>query len=289
MERKNFFRSVKNLHLVSSKLVEGILSGDYRSVFRGFGIEFDEVREYVYGDDARLIDWNVSSRMASPYTKVFREERELILSLVVDVSASLTSGTSATKRELASLVAGLLCVAAVQNNDRVGALFFSDRIEKWVPPRKGRKHAARLVHDLLTLEAKGSGSNLPLAVRTALESMKRRGICVLLSDFKTPVVWRELTLLARRHDVIAAMLIDPLDLEFPPTGMVELADAESDKILVARGGSRAFRDAYRSYWSANRLQWEEGFARRGIHLLALDTGGDPAKELIAFFERRRRR
>ncbi len=289
MERKNFFRSVKNLHLVSSKLVEGILTGDYRSVFRGFGIEFDEVREYVYGDDARLIDWNVSSRMSSPYTKVFREERELILSLVVDVSASLSSGSVATKRELASLVAGLLCVAAVQNNDRVGALFFSDRIEKWVPPRKGRKHAARLVHDLLTLTPAGSGSDLPLAVRTALESMKRRGICVILSDFKTPVVWRELTLLARRHDVIAAMLTDPLDLEFPRTGLVELADSESDRVLVARGGSKAFRDAYCAYWSANRLQWEEGFARRGIDLLALDTGGDAAKSLIGFFERRRRR
>lgn len=289
MERERLFRSVKNLHLVSSKLVEGLLTGNYRSVFRGFGIEFDEVREYVFGDDARLIDWNVSSRLGSPYTKVFREERELILTLVVDVSPSVSSGTSATKRELSSLVAGLLCVAAVQNNDRVGALFFSDRIEKWIPPRKGRKHAARLVHDLLTLEPSGIGSDLPRAVRTVLESMKRRGICVLLSDFKTPVVWRELTLLARHHDVIAALLTDPIDLDFPSSGLIELADTESDRVLLARGRSKGFRDSYRAHWSAHRILWEEGFARRGIDLLPLETGGDPALELISFFERRRRR
>ncbi len=287
MEPRRFFRSVKNLHLVSSKLVEGILSGNYRSVFHGTGIEFDEVREYVEGDDARLIDWNVSSRLGSLHTKVFREERELILFLVVDVSASLRWGSSASKRELASLVGGLLCVAAVQNNDRVGALFFTDRIERWVPPRKGKKHAARLVHDLLTLRPRGRGSDLPKAIRAVLESMKRRGICVVISDFKTPVVWKELLLLARKHDVIAAMLSDPLDAEFPSSGLVEIEDVESGAVVVGMGSSKGFRDAYRSYGTANRLMWEEGFARRGIDLLRIDTGDDPALALIEFFDKRR--
>ena len=148
MEKRRIFRNLHNLHLVSSKLVESLLAGNYRSLFRGPGIEFDEVREYVEGDDIRQIDWNVSSRMSSPYTKVFREERELILFLIVDVSASLRIGSEESKRELAAYAAGLLAAAAVQNNDRVGSVFFSDRIEKWIPARKGRRHAARLVQDL---------------------------------------------------------------------------------------------------------------------------------------------
>ena len=248
MEERKIFRNLRNLHLVSSKLIESLLAGNYRSLFRGPGIEFDEVREYVEGDDTRQIDWNVSSRMASPYTKIFREERELILFLLVDVSASLGIGTEESKRDLAVFVAGLLAAAAVRNSDRVGGLLFSDRIEKWIPARKGRRHAARLVQDLLTAEPVGRGSDLPAAIRTVLESMKRRGICMIISDFRTPVVWKEMSLLARRHDVIALMIVDPLDEEFPARGLVELQDVESGDMIVAAGYSPRFRRMYREYF-----------------------------------------
>lgn len=289
MEERRILRNVRNLHLVSSKLVESLLAGNYRSLFRGPGIEFDEVREYVEGDDIRQIDWNVSSRMGSPYTKVFREERELVLFLVVDVSASLSLGSAERKRDLAVYTAGLLAAAAVRNDDRVGAVLFSDRIEKWVPAHKGRRHAARLVHDLLTVEPVGRGSDLPRAVRAVLEAAKRRGICVIVSDFRTPVRWREMSLLARRHDVIAVMIVDPIDEEFPAKGMVELRDIESGDSIVAPGYSRRFRGAYRDYVRGLQHQWEHGFGRRGIELLRLATGEDPAPQLIAFFERRRKR
>jgi uncharacterized protein (DUF58 family) len=288
MEERRVFRNLHNLHLVSSKLIESLLAGNYRSLFRGPGIEFDEVREYVEGDDIRQIDWNVSSRMSSPYTKIFREERELTLFLVVDVSASLGIGSEESKRDLAVYSAGLLAAAAVRNNDRVGGVLFSDRIEKWIPARKGRRHAARLVQDLLTIEPAGRGSDLPAAVRTVLESMKRRGICVIISDFRTPVIWKEMGLLARRNDVIALMMSDEIDDEFPARGLVELQDVESGELLVAPGYSRRFRDAYHNYSRGLQEEWVGGFRRRGIEFLKLSTGEDPAPQLIEFFRRRRR-
>ncbi|HUX20917.1 MAG TPA: DUF58 domain-containing protein [Spirochaetia bacterium] len=288
MEERRVFRNLHNLHLVSSKLIESLLAGNYRTLFRGPGIEFDEVREYVEGDDIRQIDWNVTSRMSSPYTKIFREERELTLFLVVDVSASLGIGSEESKRDLAVYTAGLLAAAAVRNNDRVGGVLFSDRIEKWIPARKGRRHAARLVQDLLTNKPAGRGSDLPAAVRTVLESMKRRGICVIISDFRTPVIWKEMGLLARRHDVIALMMSDEIDDEFPARGLVELQDVESGELLVAPGYSRRFRSAYSNYSRELHEEWVGGFRRRGIEYLRLSTGEDPAPQLIEFFQRRRR-
>ena len=289
MEERRVFRNLHNLHLVSSKLVESLLAGNYRSLFRGPGIEFDEVREYVEGDDIRQIDWNVSSRMSSPYTKIFREERELILFLVVDMSASLSVGSEERKRDLSVYISGILAAAAVRNNDRVGAVLFTDRIEKWIPARKGRRHAARLVHDLLVTEPVGRGSDLPAAVRSVLETMKRRGICVIISDFRTPVVWKEMTLLSRRHDVIALMIGDDADEEFPARGLIELQDVESGEVLVAPGYSRRFRRAYHEYSSALEEEWLSALKRRKIEFLKINTGEDPAPLLINFFRRRSRR
>ncbi len=289
MEERRVFRNLHNLHLVSSKLVESLLAGNYRSLFRGPGIEFDEVREYVEGDDIRQIDWNVSSRMSFPYTKIFREERELILFLVVDMSASLNIGSEERKRDLSVYISGILAAAAVRNNDRVGAVLFSDRIEKWIPARKGRRHAARLVHDLLVTEPVGRGSDLPAAVRTVLETMKRRGICVIISDFRTPVVWKEMTLLSRRHDVIALMIGDDADDEFPARGLIELQDVESGEVLVAPGYSRRFRRAYHDYSSSLEAEWQAALKRRKIEFLKIKTGEDPAPLLINFFRRRSRR
>jgi uncharacterized protein (DUF58 family) len=271
-------------------MVENLLAGDYRSVFRGPGIEFDEVREYVDGDDARLIDWNVSSRMNGPYAKTFREERELTLFLIVDVSASLALGPpDRTRREVAAEVFALLSLAAAVNNDRVGAVLFSNRIENWVAPRKGKRHALRLITDMVGVQPQGSGSDLALALRTTGEALKRRGVVVIISDFKTSGYLPDLTLMGRRHDVIAIRIADPLDHEFPRTGLIRLDDPESRSTLLATGRSARFRDSYKEYWDQQAALWQTECRRRGIGTLEVDTSADVAPQLIRFFERRKAR
>ncbi len=288
-DRSRYFSNVKRLQLISTKLVEDLLAGNYRSVFKGPGIEFDEVREYVDGDDARLIDWNVSSRLDAAYTKTFREERELTLFLIVDLSASLRSAGSAEGRaEVERLLFALLTFAAVQNNDRVGALFFTDRIENWVPPMKGKKHALRLLQDMLSFRPEGRGSDMAGALRTAIETQKRRGICVVLSDFKTAGYYRELSVLAKRHDVIAVRVSDPIDEVYPPSGLVQLEDPETGVTILASGASKSFRRQYRDFWEVHRRQWARECRRRGIATLEVRTDDDPAARLIDFFRRRKR-
>lgn len=290
MTRAQLFSRVKQLQLLSTKLVESLLGGNYRSVFRGPGIEFAEVREYVEGDDARLIDWNVSSRLDSTYTKTFREERELTLFLIVDMSASIVTDWGDTlRRETQRLLFALLAFAAVQNNDRVGAMFFSDRIESWVSPTKGRKHAHRLIQDMLSFEPTGRGSNLALALRTAGESLKRRGICVVLSDFKTSGYSKDLTLLARRHDVIAIRITDPLDVVYPRSGLVQLADPETGQTILAQGRSKRFRRSYEQFWENQRRMWRRECIRVGASPLEITSKDDPVAKLLHFFRGRRRR
>mgnify|MGYP006289460221 CR=1 FL=1 len=280
-------KKVKRLQLLSSKLVEGLLAGNYRSVFKGPGIEFDEAREYVEGDDARLIDWNVSSRLGSPFTKTFREERELTLFMIADVSASLGTGsTESSRRETEAMIFAMLTFAAVQNNDRVGALFFSDEVEHWVAPVKGKKHTLRLIQDMLSFEPEGRGSDLAKAIRTVGESMKKRGVVVILSDFKTSGYLRDLSILSRRHDVIAIKVTDPLDQEFPSSGLVHLEDPETGRSTLAAGWSPKFRRSYREFWEHERARWFRECVERGVSPLEVFTDEDPASRIIQFFRRR---
>jgi uncharacterized protein (DUF58 family) len=278
---------VKRLQFVSTRLVENFFAGNYRSVFRGQGIEFDEVREYVYGDDARLIDWNVSSRLGSPYTKVFRDERELVLFLLVDMSASLWSGSGTTsRREVANILVALLSFAAVANGDQVGAALFTDRIERWLPPMKGKRHVLSLIQDIFTLSPEGKGSDIRLALRTTHESLKRRGVCVVISDFKTDGYWKEMSLLSHKHDVIALKIADPLDYEFPETGLVQFRDPETGERIYGRG-SAAFRSHYQEFWEHHRRDWIRQCRRRRVDPLEVTTTDDPAARLLQFFKRRK--
>lgn len=290
MDRARLLSSVKRIQLVATRLVENLLAGDYRSVFRGPGIEFDEVREYVEGDDARQIDWNVSSRMNSPYTKTFREERELTLVLLVDVSASLMYGPpQRTRREVVAELFALLSLAAAVNNDRVGAVLFSDRIESWVAPKKGKRHVLRLIADTVAVEPKGRGSDLSLALRTTGEALKRRGVVIVISDFKTEGYLPDLTLMGRRHDVIAIRIVDPLDREYPASGLVRLEDPESRRTILAPGAAAGFRNAYRDYREEQRRSWVADCRRRRIGALEVHTDADPATQLIRYFEKRKSR
>jgi len=288
MEDLSFFRRVRQIELVAAKLVDQLLGGRYRSIFRGQGIEFDEVREYVAGDDVRAIDWNVTSRMCLPHTKIFREEREIILFNVVDMSASLYAGSGDLgKNEYAALVFAILSLSAVKNNDRVGAAFFSDKIEKWIPPSKGRKHILSLIHELLKMKPKGRGSDLDLALKGVYRNLKRRGICFIISDFRTDGYWDSLSLLARKHDCVAVKIADPVDFVFPRTGMLELEDPESGDILFADGTSPSFRQSYEHFWREKQAVWESACRRRGVETLTLSTSDDPGVEILRFFRRRR--
>ena len=287
--RKSFSR-IRRLELVSEKLVQSLLAGNYRSVFRGPGIEFDEVREYVQGDDARLIDWNVSSRLGSAYTKTFREEREMTLFLLVDVSGSVViSPGEGMRKELENFLVAMLALAALRNNDKVGAAFFAERIEKWVPPRKGKHHALRLLQDITTFTPKTRGSNLAAALRTVGETLTRRGICVIISDFKTRGYLREMSLLARRHDVIAVRVSEPTDYEYPVSGGTFLQDPETGRTILATGQNPSFRKQYREFWNRERQQWLRDCRRLRVSPLEISTTDDPATKLIQFFKRRKRR
>ncbi|OHD11847.1 MAG: hypothetical protein A2Z96_05190 [Spirochaetes bacterium GWB1_48_6] len=290
MNRLDLYPQVRNLRLTSSKVVEGIYSGNYRSVFKGPGLEFDEVREYSPTDDSRFIDWNVTSRLGTPYTKIFREERELQLQMVVDLSPSLYAGNGPmSKRDILNILFANLTFAAVSNNDKVGAIFHTDRIEGWVGPRKGRNHATRLIQDCLTLDTQGQGSDLSLALRTVHESMKHRGIIIILSDFRTTGYWQELSILSRKHDIICLMITDPLDDYFPRTGWLELQDPETGQVLHAFGESSNFQQVYHDKWTLHKLHWRRECRRRGIETLEVSTVDDPAARLVAFFNRRKAR
>jgi uncharacterized protein (DUF58 family) len=290
MDSLQFLARVHNIPLASLKLAESLLAGNYRSVFRGPGLEFSEVREYTEEDDSRLIDWRVTSRMNAPYVKTYQEERELVLFLMIDISGSMGTGSGEfSKADMASLLAFLLARSALQNNDRVGALFFSDKIEHWVPPQKDHKHINRLLKDLTERKPRNSGTNLDLAVKGVQEVLKRRSICVILSDFRFVFGWRDLSLLANKHDVIALKINDPDETEFPPLGLAYLRDPESRRITGSFGFSKKFRLKYRDFWAGRDLVWERNCRRIGIDPMMIRTTDDPLQKLLHFFERRRRR
>ena len=279
---------VRRLHVRSRKLVEELFAGSYHSVFRGPGLEFNEVRDYEYGDDVRFIDWNVSSRMDSPYSKTFKEEREMVLFMVVDVSPSLfLGGPGMNKRETAGNLFALLALAAAANNDKVGSLLFSDRTEHLIVPSKDRRNILRQISEVLGCRASGRGSDLRSALRSAAQTLKRRSIVVLLSDFRCDSYRVELSLLARRHDVIAIRLTDPLDREFPPVGLVELNDPETGAGFAAWGLSRALQKRYAEFWEDHRRSWLDLCRSAGVDTLEVDTGDDAAERLHGFFRRRK--
>lgn len=281
---------LRRLQIVAQRLVENLLAGNYRSVFRGPGIEFDEVREYVEGDDTRLIDWNVSSRFGQVYTKTFREEREMTLFLVLDISSSLDYGSrTRSMREIALISAALLTLAAVENNDKVGGALFSSEIESWIPPAKGRSHAMRLLQEIVATRPTHPGSDLAKALRGVSETLKRRGIVVIISDFLTSDYQRELALIGKRHDVIAIRISDPVTDVLPEIPFVRVADPETGDTLDIDGSSRRFRFQYEQFWRQQRQQWIRECRRRGISAIEIRTVDEVADRLIGFFRRRRAR
>ncbi len=283
-------RQVKLLELKTRGLVNSLFTGEYRSVFKGQGMEFAEVREYQPGDEVRSIDWNVTARMGRPYVKRYIEERELTVMLAVDLSGSERFGTRARfKSELASELAAVLAMSAIRNNDRVGAVLFTDRIEHVVPPRKGRRHALRLLRDLLVFEPVGRGTDLTGALEYTGKMLSHKAIIFVVSDFQTPDLEQPLKLLAQRHDVVAVTVDDPSELELPDIGHARFVDPETGATIDVDTSDAKVRARF-----AAAVSEEVTARRRLLRRLAIDeipvrTNGGVVDPLIKFFRARETR
>jgi uncharacterized protein (DUF58 family) len=281
------FRKIRRIQIRTRAILESGIGGAYHAVFKGRGMEFAEVREYQPGDDARIIDWNVTARMGTPYVKKFVEERDLTLLLLVDVSGSQSFGSQfLLKRDYAAELAAVLAFSAVANHDRVGAVLFSDRIEGYVPPGRGRDHALRIVRDLLTLEPKGRGTDLAAALRFVAGVLRRRGIVAVVSDFQAEGYERALGVLRRRHDVIALRLSDPRESAFPAAGLVTLYDPETGERFVVDTAEPAVRARL---GSSKTDAAGDIFKRARVDALSLSTAASYERPLNAFFKTRERR
>jgi uncharacterized protein (DUF58 family) len=282
-------KQVKSIELRTRGLVGSIFAGEYRSVFRGQGMEFAEVRTYEAGDDFRSIDWNVSARMGTPFVKTFTEERELTLLVVVDQSGSTRFGDPVTKGGIAVEVAAVLALAAAFQNDRVGALFFTDRVERVVPPARGRQHALRVIRDLIAFEPAGRRTNLAASLTYAGRLLRHRSIVVLLSDFQAEEWERPLRRLAGRHEVVAITVDDPREYQLPESGWIELADAESDQRVLVDTGNRAVRERVARVAERRRDDRRRLLLASGVDHLELMTGADYKVPLRRHFAARARR
>jgi uncharacterized protein (DUF58 family) len=289
MTPEEVMREVRRIEITTRHLVRDIVAGEYSSAFRGRGVEFAEVREYQPGDDVRTIDWNVTARLGSAYVKRYLEERELTVGFVVDFSASKRFGSRVrTKGDLATEVCAVLALAAARNNDRVGTLFFTDRVERIIPARKGRRHVLRIISELLSFQPAGSGTDLTLALEQLEPAMRRRSVLFIVSDFLTSGYLGALGRLARKHDVIAVQLIDPRERELPDTGLVTLRDPESGAWRYVDTGSQTVRDHFHHRMAEVDISLERAIRERGADLIRLQTDGSYAEPLLAFFRRRER-
>ena len=289
MLTRELLSQVHRLEIKTRRLVNEIFSGQYGSVFRGLGMEFAEVREYVPGDDVRSIDWNVTARIGHPYVKKFMAEREMTVVLMVDGSASLRFGTAAKwKSELAAEVAAVLGFSAIRNNDKVGLCLFSDRVEKYVRPQKGRTHTLRLIRDILEFSPEHKATRLDEALRYLNRVLKRKAVVFLLSDFYT-VDEKLLAVTGRRHDLIALQVIDPREEVLPDAGVLEITDAETGIRGLVDTSSGRVRRQYAAQAIARQKNQEAMFSRLGIDHITLKTDRSFVQPLMGFFQRRVKR
>ena len=283
-------RQVRRIEVRTRRLVDSRFAGEYRSLFKGQGMEFAEVREYQPGDEVRSIDWNVSARMGRPFVKRYVEERELTIMLAVDLSGSSRFGTRARfKHDLAIELAGVLSLAAVRNNDRVGLMLFSDRVEHALPARKGRKHALRLIRDLLTVEPKGRGTSMTVTVDRLMRLLPHRSVVFLASDFMAGDIEKPLARLAQRHDVIAVTLEDPSERVLPDVGPARLEDPETGEVLEIDTSHPAVRAAFAQRVAVEDDARRKLFGRLGLDEIIVHTEHGYVDALLAFFRARSRR
>ncbi|CAN5633771.1 DUF58 domain-containing protein [soil metagenome] len=286
----DILKKIRALEIKTKGLVQTVFAGDYHSVFKGRGMNFDEVREYQPGDEIRAIDWNVTARLGEAFVKKFTEERELTVLLVVDVSASGSFGsTTQSKRELAAEVAALLAFSAIRNNDKVGLLLFTDSVELYIPAKKGRSHTLRLIREILYFEPKGRRTDPALALNYLNKVVTRRAVVFFISDFQAGDFSRELAISGRRHDFIAIHVQDEREKVLPNVGIITLEDAETGDQIEIDTSSRSVRTHFAELAEAKTAELNRTLRRNNIDTISLQTGNDYLPGLRAFFKARERR
>jgi len=287
---QEILKKVRHIEIYTRRLVNDVMAGEYHSVFKGRGMEFDEVREYIPGDDIRTIDWNVTARTGRPYVKRYVEERELTVMLCVDASASGAFGTTGEmKGELAVQLCAVLAFSAIKNDDRVGLLIFTDRVEHYLPPKKGRKHVLRVIRDLLNFRPTRQMTDIAAALDYLNRVLSRRAVVFLVSDFLDTNLQKPLAIANRRHDLVAVSVGDPREVDLPSIGFMEFEDAETGEVVTVDTYDRRVREAFAESSRADRLQRDKLFRSLSVDHIALRTGESFVLPMVHFFQERARR
>ena len=287
MEAAELLKKVRKIEIKTRALSQQVFAGQYHSAFKGRGMAFSEVRQYHYGDDVRFIDWNVTARFNQPYVKVFEEERELTVVLLIDVSGSNLFGTRQRfKSELVTELAAVLAFSAINNNDKVGVIFFSDKVEKFIPPKKGKSHILRIIRELLNYEPAQSPTDIGEALRYLTNAIKKKCTAFIISDFVDSNFEQALKIAANKHDVVALQVVDKGESQLPDLGLVQLKDPETGRVFLADTSDKAVRQAHARWWFEQRSRNEEIFNKAGVDVAQLYTDKDYVTPLLELFRRR---
>ena len=289
METTDLLKKVRQIEIKTRGLSRNIFAGEYHSAFKGRGMAFSEVREYQFGDDIRSIDWNVTARYNHPYVKVFEEERELTVMLLIDVSGSREFGSfEKLKKNVITEISAVLSFSAIQNNDKIGVIFFSDRIEKFIPPKKGKSHILRIIRELIDFQPQHSGTDITDAVRYLTNAIKKRCTAFVISDFmdNNPDLEMALSIANNKHDVVSLKIYDDREKELPPIGMLKLKDAETGEYVWVDSSSRKTRKVYVEWWQKHTAKFDAMFKKCGVDYVDINTNEDYVKSLMNLFKKR---
>ncbi len=287
MDTNELLKKVRKIEIKTKGLSKHIFSGEYHSAFKGRGMSFSEVRDYQYGDDVRNIDWNVTARTGSPHVKIFEEERELTVMLLIDVSRSSFFGSvKQTKNEINIEIAAVLAFSALNNNDKVGVIFFSDKVEKFIPPKKGKQHVLRIIRELLNFEAEDQGTNVGVALEYLNSLIKKRCICFVLSDFLSKNYEAPLRIAKRRHDVVGIHIIDPREEVLPNVGLIRAVDSETGATRWIDSSRKKVRQQYSDWFQNNMNYFKDTFIKTGADSVTIRTNESYVNKLLEFFKRR---
>ncbi|WP_264548513.1 DUF58 domain-containing protein [Flavobacterium sp. N2820] len=287
MDTKEILKKVRKIEIKTRRLSDHIFSGEYHTSFKGRGMTFSEVRQYQYGDDVRAIDWNVTARYNEPFVKVFEEERELTMMLVVDISGSESFGTkNQQKRDMVTEIAATLAFSATQNNDKIGLLLFSDQIELFIPPKKGKSHVLRIIRELIEFEPKSKKTDLSQALKYLLSVLKKKAIVFLISDFMTTAYEHTLKIASKRHDVTGIRVFDQREESIPNIGIVTMLDAENGETLVVDTNSKSVRQNYEKYYRENVTYFREVFSKCGAGAISSRVDESYVTKLLGYFKAR---
>ena len=290
MSTSALLKKVRKIEIKTKGLSNHIFAGEYHTAFKGKGMAFSEVREYQPGDDVRSIDWNVTARYNAPFIKIFEEEREMTVMLLVDVSGSGDFGTNKQfKRELATEISAILAFSAIKNNDKVGVIFFSNIIEEFIPPKKGKSHILRIIRQVLAFEAKEKKTDISLAIEYFNNVMKKRTICFVLSDFLSPEFEKPLKIASKKHDIIALRIYDKRENSLPNVGIIPLQDAENNSISYVDTSSQKVRELFHNKQEEKQEYLKKLFPKCGVDMIDISTGSDYVKPLMNFFKNRGKR